>query len=264
MQIITLTTDWGTSDHFAAAFKGKILSALPSATIIDISHSVEPFNTIKASYVLKNSYANFPDGTIHFVGVMRYDNIRSHEPRDREIHRLIIRCNNHFFIGSDSGIFSLVLGDAPKEIVMLPPMDFRNEAAKYVEAIAHIAAGKPIAELGAASDNVSQSYMLKPVVDNGMVRCNIIYIDSFGNAVTNLSSEQFEEARKARKFTLWFPDNSHYLTNISSHYTDVVSGEAVALFNSAGLLEVAQNSGNANKLMGLKLMDTVRIEFYES
>jgi S-adenosylmethionine hydrolase len=106
--------------------------------------------------------------------------------------------------------------------------------------------------------------MLKPVVDNGMVRCNIIYIDSFGNAVTNLSAEQFEDARKARKFTLWFPDNSHYLTNISSHYTDVVSGEAVALFNSAGLLEVAQNSGNANKLMGLKLMDTVRIEFYES
>ena len=262
MQVITLTTDWGTSDHFAAAFKGKILSTLPAATIIDVSHSVEPFNTIKASYVLKNSYTSFPEGTIHFVGVMRYDNLRSLEPK--EIKRLIIRCNNHYFIGSDSGIFSLVLGDAPKEIVMLPPMDYHNETAKYVEAIAHIAAGKPISELGTAAEQVSQSYMLKPVVDNGMVRCNIIYIDSFGNAVTNLSSEQFEEARKARKFTLWFPDNSHYLTSISTHYTDVVSGEAVALFNSAGLLEVAQNSGNANKLMGLKLMDTVRIEFYES
>src|SRR5258706_4718439 len=261
MQVITLTTDWGTSDHFAAAFKGKILCALPSATIIDVSHSVEPFNTIKASYVLKNSYPNFPEGTIHFVGVMRYDNIRSHEPR--EMRRLGIRCNNHFFIGSDSGIFSLVLGEAPKEIVMLPPVDFRNEAAQYVDAISHIAAGKPIAELGSVSENISQSYMLKPVVDSAMVRCNIIYIDSFGNAVTNLSSDQFEEARRARKFTLWFPDNSHYLTNISSHYTDVASGEALPLFNSAGLLEVAQNSGNANKLMGLKLMDTVRIEFYE-
>ena len=262
MQVITLTTDWGTSDHFAAAFKGKILSVLPSATIIDVSHSVEPFNTIKASYVLRNSYSNFPDGSIHFVGVMRYDNLRSIEPR--EIKRLVIRCNNHYFIGSDSGIFSLVLGEAPKEIITLPPMDFRNEATKYVEAIAHIAAGKPIADLGTTTDHVSQSYMLKPVVDSGMVRCNIIYIDSFGNAVTNLSSELFEEARRHRKFTLWFPDNSHYLTSISRHYTDVVSGEAVALFNSAGLLEVAQNSGNANKLMGLKLMDTVRIEFYES
>ena len=143
MQVITLTTDWGTSDHFAAAFKGKILCALPSANIIDVSHSVEPFNTIKASYVLKNSYLNFPEGTIHFVGVMRYDNLRSVEPK--EIKRLVIRCNNHFFIGSDSGIFSLVLGEAPKEIVMLPPVDFRNEAAQYVEAISHIAAGIPIA-----------------------------------------------------------------------------------------------------------------------
>src|SRR5829696_6947678 len=183
MQVITLTTDWGTSDHFAAAFKGRILSALPLATIIDVSHSVEPFNTIKASYVLKNSYSNFPEGTIHFVGVMRYDNLRSVEPK--EIKRLVIRCNNHFFIGSDSGIFSLVLGDAPKEIVMLPPMDFRNEAAKYVQVICHIAAGKPLGELGVTAENVSQSYMLKPVVDSAMVRCNIIYIDSFGNAVTN-------------------------------------------------------------------------------
>ncbi|MBK5284792.1 MAG: SAM-dependent chlorinase/fluorinase [Bacteroidia bacterium] len=259
MPILTLTTDWGINDHYVGAFKGSILTGCADIKIVSISNTIEPFNTIKASFVLKNSYRNFPEGTIHFVGVMRYDNIKSNEIK--EMKRVVIKCNGHFFIGSDSGIFSLVLGDSEMEIISLDDVTFQNETEKYVSAICHIANGKPFQDLGAKLDSMTHSYMLSPTIDSSMIRCTIIYIDSFGNGVTNLTRQQFEEGRTERKFTVFFPDNSHFVNSISKHYTDVVNGEAVALFNSAGYLEIAQNCSSAQKLMGIKIMDTVRIEF---
>jgi S-adenosylmethionine hydrolase len=259
MPVLTLTTDWGINDHYVAAFKGSILSGCPGITIIDVSNTIEPFNTIKASHVLKNCYTNFPEGTIHFVGVMRYDNVKQKEIQ--ELKRLAVKCNGHFFIGSDSGIFSLVLGDAPMEIISLTDVTFQNETEKYIAAICHLSNGKSMEELGAKLETMMHSYLLSPTIDSSMIRCTVIYLDSFGNGVTNLTRQQFEESRNERKIIVYFPDNSHFVNTITNHYTDVVTGEAVALFNSAGYLEIAQNCGNAKKMMGIKVMDTVRIEF---
>jgi S-adenosylmethionine hydrolase len=259
MPVLTLTTDWGINDHHVAAFKGRVLCGYPEMTIVDISNTIGTYDIIRASYVLKCSYPYFPKSTIHFVGVSRYDNIKRREIENMQ--RLAIRCNGHYFIGSDSGIFSLVLGSEPKEMIALSGISFENESDRYAEAICHIALGRPFAELGDSTNRYKELHMLAPAIDNSMIRFNVIYFDSFGNAVTNLTREQFEEGRKARRFTIRFPDNVSYLSTIQSHYTNVESGEMVAMFNNAGYLEIGQHCGNAEKMFGLKLMDTLRVEF---
>jgi S-adenosyl-L-methionine hydrolase (adenosine-forming) len=259
MPILTLTTDWGLNDHYVAAFKGSVLSGCPNISIVDISNTIESHDIIRASYVLKSCYRNFPDGTIHFIGVSRYDNVRKKDIS--AINRIALKCDKQFFIGSDSGIFSLVLGNAPKEIVMLRGAGFRNEFQKYADAVCHLAQEKSLSELGERAETINELYLLAPTTDSTMIRCSVIYFDSFGNVVTNLTRQQFEEGSRGRKFTIWFPDNTSYLNSINSHYTDVDNGEMVALFNNAGYLEIAQNCGNAEKMFGLKLMDTLRVEF---
>jgi S-adenosylmethionine hydrolase len=259
MPVLTLTTDWGINDHHVAAFKGRVLSGCPEMTMVDISNTIGTYDLIRASYVLKSSYHHFPQGTIHFVGVSRYDNIKR---RDIEsMQRLAIRCNGHYFIGSDSGIFSLVLGSATKEMIALTGISFENELIRYAEAVCHIAKGNPFELLGETTDRFKELHLLAPTTDSAMIRFNVIYFDSFGNAVTNLTRKQFEEGRRDRRFTIRFPDNVSYLSSIQSHYTDVESGEMVAMFNNAGYLEIGQHCGNAEKMFGLKLMDTLRVEF---
>lgn len=259
MPVLTLTTDWGINDHYVAAFKGSVLSGCPDISIVDVSNTIESYDIIRASYVLKSCCRKFPSGTIHFVGVARYDNVRKKDVAG--IRRVVIHCNDQYFIGTDSGIFSLVLGNTAKSIVVLQDVNFENELEKYSAAICHLAKGKPLHELGEISETMTELYMLAPTMDNAMIRCTVIYFDSFGNAVTNLTQQQFEDGRKDRKFTIRFPDNVSYLSAIHTHYTDVDNGEMVALFNNAGYLEVAQNCGNAQKMFGLKMMDTLRVEF---
>ena len=101
MPIITLTTDLGTVDHYVSAVKATIIRQLENVNIIDISHDIPTFNIIHAAFVLKNVYQDFPSGTIHIIGV--------NTETDKDCSHLIVYANEHYFIGSDNGIFSLIL-----------------------------------------------------------------------------------------------------------------------------------------------------------
>ena len=100
MSIITLTTDFGLKDHFVGALKGKILSEFSDAKIIDISHNIDPFNISETNYIINASYANFPNGTVHIIGV-------DSEINQENLH-IAIEWNNQFFICADNGILSLL------------------------------------------------------------------------------------------------------------------------------------------------------------
>ena len=100
MSIITLTTDYGLKDHFVGALKGKILSEYSEAKIIDISHEIDPFNTLEASYIISASYASFPKGTVHIVGVDMEAN--------KENKHIVMQWNDHYFIAADNGILSML------------------------------------------------------------------------------------------------------------------------------------------------------------
>lgn len=256
MAIITLTSDWGLKDHYAGAVKGVILTKMPEARIVDISHSIPSFEIEQAAFVVRNSYPNFPAGTIHILGI-------NTEESEKFAHTAV-EIDGQFFIGTDNGIFSLIFDRKPDKIVELTisqESDFFTFSSRdrFVKAAVHLATGGKIEELGNAKDNIIEKILLRPVHDSNVVKGHVMYIDSYENVITNITESFFKEARKNRKFSILF--RSYEINRISRSYTDVAPGEILALFDSNGYLEIAMNQGNAAGLLGLEVKDMIRIEF---
>ncbi len=256
MSIITLTSDWGHSDHYIGAVKGSILSLLPDVKIIDISHQIAPFNIDQAAFILKNCYKNFPKGTIHIIGV-------NTEESDKNPHTVVF-IDDHYFIGTDNGIFSMIFDKPPKKIIELNIMldsDYFTFSTRdrFVKAAIHLAEGKKIEDLGVERKKVNEKILFKPAVEKNIIKGIIIYIDSFENVITNITEQLFKKIGKGRKFSVLFRGES--INKIHKSYNDVPVGEIVAIFGSNGHLEIAINQGNASGLLGLGINDTVMIEF---
>ena len=262
MPIITLTTDWGLKDYYVSAVKGRILSQLPEANIVDISHLAPSFDLIQSSFIFLNSYKNFPEGTIHIIDV---NSIREDE---EESEYVAIAHDNHFFVGCDNGFFSIVFPETPQKIVQLatgkklistfPTLDI------FVEAACHLANGNSINDLGNDRTFINRKLTLLPVVDDKVIRGSIAYIDSYKNLITNVDKALFEKMADGRKFTIFIRSFEYEINKISTTYSEVERGEKLALFNSSGFLEIAINKGPAASLLGLKNGDSIRIEFYDN
>jgi S-adenosylmethionine hydrolase len=132
MSIITLTTDFGTKDHFVGAIKGTVYSELPDARIVDISHNIAPFNITETAYILKNAYKSFPDGSIHIIGV------------DSELNKdnkhIALELDNHYFICPDNGVISLLAtAIKPKKIVEINIHDRIVTSFPVLDVFVHVA-----------------------------------------------------------------------------------------------------------------------------
>ncbi|MCO4294402.1 SAM-dependent chlorinase/fluorinase [Solitalea sp. MAHUQ-68] len=257
MAIITLTTDLGHRDFYQAALKGAILSQIPEARIVDISHQISSYNIPQAAFILKNSYKFFPQNTVHVVGI---DADYNQSPR-----YLLVVNNGHYFIGADNGIFSLLFDEKPEKIIQLnikPNAEFGHFPLLdvFVKAACHVAMGKDMNEIGTLTDNYHHSSLMQPVLDGNIIRGSVIYIDSFQNVITNITRELFEQSGAKRPFDIYFRRNES-INKISTHYNDVPQGEKLALFSITNFLEIAINKGNAAGLLGLSPGDMVRIEF---
>ena len=260
MPIITLTTDLGITDHYVGAVKAAILRQLPDAKIVDITHQVPPFNIRHAAFVLRNCYQEFPQETIHIVGVDAEYKLNT--------PHIAIFANNHYFVGAENGIFSLILDVKPDKIVQLNITQDNDNLTfptkdVFVNAACHIARGGTLEVIGTPKPNFSvERSSFKATFDNNSIRGSIIHVDSYGNAITNIKEDLFKQVAKGRKFTINLGNRGHYTINkIHKKYTDVSSGEALSLFISTGHLEIAMNQGSASSLMGLQLNDIIRIEF---
>ena len=257
MAIITLTTDLGDKDIYQAALKGSILRVSPTVQIIDITHSVAAFNIQQAAFILKNSFYYFPEETVHLIGI---DTVYSDDTRF-----LAIRYHNHFFVGADNGIFSLIFDDEPEEMVeidILQDLKFLHFplADIFVKAACRLAEGKPLAEIGIPVQSIEKKMTLQPAVERNQIRGMVIYIDSFQNVITNITKDFFNRIQEGRRFVLYFKRNET-ITHLSWHYNEVPEGEKLCLFGISDHLEIAINKGNASGLLGLNLGDSVIIDF---
>ncbi|MCC7303234.1 MAG: SAM-dependent chlorinase/fluorinase [Bacteroidia bacterium] len=261
MSIITLTTDLGLKDHYVSAVKGKILSELPEATIVDISHQITPFNIIQAAYVLRNAWHHFPAGTVHIMGV----NMETVDDlRDIQRPYIGVSCEGHYFIGYDSGVFGFIFDKVPDLVVELSikeetPLKTFPLRDVFVKGACHLARGGTLEVIGKRKDSMHTLPIGMPAVTDNSLRGMVIFIDSFSNVVYNITEKQFREVGKGRDFTIYF--RSHRIQKISSNYRDVLAGEILALFNSSGHLEIAQNQGPIGKLQSVHLTDPLMIEF---
>lgn len=257
MAIITLTTDLGDKDIYQAALKGSILKILPAVNIVDITHSVAAFNIQQAGFILKNSFHYFPEETVHLIGI---DTVYNDETKF-----LAVKYRNHYFVGADNGIFSLIFEDEPDEIMeitILQDLKFLHFplADIFVKAACHLAEGKPIEEIGVPVMGIEKKMTLQPAVERNQIRGMVIYIDSFQNVITNITKDFFNRIQEGRRFVLYFKRNET-ITHLSWHYNEVPEGEKLCLFGISNHLEIAINKGNASGLLGLNLGDSVIIDF---
>ena len=258
MAIITFMSDFGMSDHYVSAVKAKILSINPSLRIFDISHDIEPFNIAHAAYVLKSVFRDFPKGTVHLVSV------NSHGERNNRY--LTSKIEDHFFVGPDNGIFSLLCEEEPGMIAELfnaegdqPSFPAKNILAK---AAAMLASGSGMTDVGAYTKDYLRKIDRKFRATKKQISGNVIRVDHYGNLITNIEKEVFNILRKDRKYVIQFGREKAEKINYS--YNELDDGDCFVIFNDLGLLEIGINKGNASKLLGLKYDSTVSIVFEET
>ena len=266
MRIITLTTDMGLKDYYVAAVKGVIMSQLDDVHIVDISHQISPFDIAQASFVLRNCYHEFPKGTIHIIGINPFE-------KGENLH-LLIEYDGHYFIGADNGIFSLLFSQFPEKIFRL---NIYEETAiqsfptknVFAKAACHIARGGTPEIIGTQIQEVKKKQLFRATVEKNVIKGTVIYIDSYGNVITNITPKLFREIQQGRNFKIHLARAAYTISKINKNYNEVSEGEKLALFSSSGYLEIAINKGvegsggGANKLFGLKISDTITIEFTE-
>ncbi|MEQ1744407.1 MAG: SAM-dependent chlorinase/fluorinase [Saprospiraceae bacterium] len=255
--IVTLTTDFGTHDHYAGVLKGALLRACPLAQLVDISHAVKAFDIVQAALIVQNAYPEFLENTIHIIGVNCV--------YASDFRFLVARTNGHFFLAPDNGLLALLFENLPEEDVRVladpDPAHFPGKSA-FAAAVAHLAEGKPFEDIGLPAGELVERIGLRPVITPTRIRGTVIHIDNFDNALVNIRRETLESAAKGRSFSLFFKRNDP-ITTLSRNYCDVPVGEPLCLFNSAGLLEIAVNMGRAATLLGLKVEDVVEVVFDE-
>ncbi len=255
MQIVTLTTDFGIQDFYAGAIKGALLSKNPTMRLVDITHSIVPFDIVQGAFVVKNIWEEFPLGTIHLIGV--------HCVYDQYFRFIVARQGGHYFLAPDNGILTLLFENlSTADIRVLPTDSSKHFAVKHVfaGAVAQLMEGVDFEQLGEFAGPLLQRISLQPVIMPNRIRGTVIHVDNFDNAIVNIGKDVFEKAANGRSFSLFFKRNDP-INGLSSNYCDVPVGESLCLFNSAGFLEIAINLGRAASLLGIKVEDVVEVVF---
>jgi S-adenosyl-L-methionine hydrolase (adenosine-forming) len=256
MQIVSLTTDYGSKDFHVAELRASILSKCKNATLVDISHHIDHFDILQAAFFIKNVIPSFPKGSIHIVAV----NI--HYKRKSEF--VVLERDGQYFIGPNNGIFSLLFDDINPshvflinhgETLLLPLHQLYGHVAAY---ISH---GLPINEIGPPVLSFTQKSTIQPVITADMIRATIIHIDHFENVIVNLKQEVFDRVRNGRSFALYYKQYDP-IKFLSYDYGDVAIGDPLAFFNSSGYLEIAINMDKASSLLNLYKNEMIQINFY--
>lgn len=273
MSIITLTSDFGYKDHFVGALKGKILSQFKEAIVIDITHQIDYFNNFEASYIVEATYKNFPKNTVHIICV--------NTERTLGVEHIVMLWEDQYFIAADNGILNtLTQKKNAQKIAAINIHDSLVEASDmdvFVTVACHLAKGGSMSVIGKNINQLKSFHTITATVNNNFdeIKGSIIYIDYFGNCVTNITKKLFSEVAKGRAFEIKFKNKT--ITKIHTNYSDFkvsatktlkdFEGEYLALFNEAGYLEIAIYNGNpitvgsATSLLGLKFRDILSIKF---
>lgn len=251
--IITLTTDFGLKDAYSGAMKGAILSVNPQARITEITHLVPPGNILEGAFILRDACPFFPPGTIH-VCVVDPGVGGSRRP-------ILVEAGGYLFIGPDNGVFSVVTGGKALRVIELTNRKyFRTEVSNtfhgrdiFGPVAARLSLGAPQEEFGPEVQGMAGLDLPLPEKKEGRVTGQAIYIDSFGNIITNI--EKADLAGKAIEVEI----KGRTIKGLSNTYSSVASGSLLALISSSGHLEIAVNSGSAAAALGVAAGERVKV-----
>ncbi|HOW41982.1 MAG TPA: SAM-dependent chlorinase/fluorinase [Bacteroidales bacterium] len=252
MPVITLTTEWKPDDIYNGIIKGKLASLVPAVPVIDNACSIPVFNISRAAFIIRNTFENYPEGSIHLICV--------HSEALKEQNYLIIKSKGHIFIGTDNGIFNLILNAEPDEAVVIEKEPGQNELDVYARAAAAIISGRKLSQLGKTAGRINEMMPLRATIDKDVIIGSIIFIDSYGNAISNITREVFSRVFDNRPYRILIQSNKNHTEKISERYSDVPVGELLALFNQLDLLEIAINGANVSELLSIETGSVIRID----
>jgi len=252
MPVITLTTEWKPDDIYYGIIKGKLSSKSPGTIIIDNAGNIPSFNISHASFIIRNTFNNYPKGSVHIICV--------HSEAHKDQDHLIVRARDHFFVGTDNGIFNLILNSDPDEVIKLEHLDATDELEIFAKAASDLIAGKKPSDLGKTVNTLSERVPLRATIDKNVIIGSIIFIDSYGNAISNITREIFYRVFENKAYRILIQSNKNYTDQISLKYSDVPVGEMLARFNQLDLLEISINGADVSELLSLSIGSVLRVD----
>ncbi len=262
--IITLTTDFGYQDYFVGSMKGVILGINPHAQVVDISHEVDPYSVETAAYLIKSSYPYFPQGTIHVVVV---------DPEVGGTRRpILVEGDGNYFVGPDNGVFSTIYEETKKlKIIHLTSEEYILKPSRqmllgptfhgrdiFAPVAAWLSKGVSPAKLGQEIHDPFMMPLAEPRSDEeGILEGKIIYVDRFGNLISNMTRSHFSLLSKS-------PGDAEFQVHLKSqklslkrYYAEGSREEPCALINSCGHVEIFIYLGNAQQQLQASVGDPV-------
>jgi S-adenosyl-L-methionine hydrolase (adenosine-forming) len=249
--VITLTTDYGTSDHLVGTLKGVILKINPEVTIVDITHNVTPYDLLDGALAIGSAFSYFPPRTIHVVVV---------DPGvGTERRPILATADNQYFIAPDNGVLSLIYERDPNAVVRHATAEhyYHQPVSKtfhgrdiFAPLAAWLSKGWQTAAMGEEIQDYKRFALPRPKAGDGVLKGVVMRVDSFGNLVTNLRQEDLPNGA-ASGGELKLQIGTHAVTRLVDTFALGNANEAIAYFGSNGYMEVAINKGNAAKTLGL-------------
>jgi S-adenosyl-L-methionine hydrolase (adenosine-forming) len=246
--ILTLTTDFGTKDHFVGVMKGVILGICPEAHIIDISHEVQPFEISEGAYLIAQAYPHFPPKTIHVLVI---------DPGVGSARRpILVEAGGHYFIGPDNGAFAMVYSKTPHKIRAITNEKYFLEPVSrtfhgrdvFSPCAAYLAKGARPSTFGKLIEDYLKPVFTEPQrIGKRVWQGTVLHIDRFGNLITNFHIDHFSDVR-VRPFELAI--GTRILRRLGLTYAEVDPGEVFAIVGSSGYVEVAVNQASAARALG--------------
>jgi len=258
--IVTFTSDFGTQDWFVGVVHGVLAALAPSTTIVDLNHAIPPGDVARGAFLLEVASGDFPAGTTHLAVV---------DPgvgTDRRA--LAVRARGSFFVGPDNGLLEWALCDPAAEVHELTEERwFRTPVSRtfhgrdvFAPVAARLSLGTPLSEFGPLLADPLRLARIHPRQEGDVLHGQIVFIDRFGNALTNVTEAALREAFGGvpdSGLTLTVP--GRVVAGLARTYGDAPVGTIVAVLGSSGRLELAQVGGHAAERLGLGLGDPVSV-----
>jgi S-adenosylmethionine hydrolase len=260
--LVTLLTDFGITDGYVGIMKGVMLGINPRLQIVDLVHEIPPHQIHAGAYVLNSAYPYFPEGTIHVAVI---------DPgvgTNRSI--LICEANHQFFLAPDNGLLKYIFQTHQiQQVIRVTNSDyFRSSLSQtfhgrdiFAPVAAHLSLQKDVEAFGEWTSNFKRGNLPVLKTTKNFIAGEIVYIDRFGNLITNISPEALNSVPSGAQF--WIRIGEYQINGITSCYSDGGVNEPIAIWGSSNSLEISINQSRADRFFDVDYGDEVRIEWLD-
>ncbi|MCK5821788.1 MAG: SAM-dependent chlorinase/fluorinase [Bacteroidales bacterium] len=272
LRIVSITSDWNRQDYYSGMMKGRLSSLMPDVRLIETGNQILPFRTLEGAFIVRSILPEFPIGSIHLFLV--------NQGNSPDVYPMLLKTKGRYIIAWEDSVLGLVVEEKPELCLRITP-DVFNKMKKLTGVVngqvapsfpelglfpiiaLSIVLELPLAELGPDQSDIVMNSPWLPVIQDKTLVGRVIYIDSYGNAISNISKDLFDRANQGKRFEIYIISNHYRLDRINTGYMETEPGDMLALFNAINYLEFAIVHGNISDLLGLETGSTIKIKFYD-